>query len=154
MDVIIALVLFSLALVLFSPSLILFRHQERTTGNRSTEKRPPLFPPDFFTPYCVCPKCEVEALHWIENANGYSAFQNFEVARICRECNNSWGQMPKPSVAGKAKFCVMQLNSSGYTKIKSFDTAFDAKKWIWQNVPLACQCCWKVEKADVDQPSR
>ncbi len=36
----------------------------------SPPKEPtPSFPASFFMPFCVCPKCKVEALHWMESMN-------------------------------------------------------------------------------------
>lgn len=68
------------------------------------EKEPaPSFPASFFMPFCVCPKCKVEALHWMEERQGqfiltpggkkrFIGRGSTEVLRTCRECGHTWGQ--------------------------------------------------------------
>lgn len=73
-----------------------------------------LFPPDVFEPYSTCPKCGVEALHWMrtpyedegtgentrtspywrENIHHPKQLSTFGVIRTCRNenCGVSWGQ--------------------------------------------------------------
>jgi hypothetical protein len=61
-------------------------------------KRSPL-PPTLFIPYCVCPNCRVEALHWLGESGPASSTSENDVARTCRSCEHIWGQdvgLPKP----------------------------------------------------------
>lgn len=46
-----------------------------------------------FMPYCVCPHCDVEALHWIRPTRwAASDGTTGEVFRECRECGRDWAQ--------------------------------------------------------------
>lgn len=85
-----------------------------------------LFPPDYFTPYCVCPACGEEALHWMRppgddkgadlakcwDANINDAYviddalreklRAYEIIRTCRTCEMSWGQNTPTSTSKEA----------------------------------------------------
>ncbi len=45
-----------------------------------------VFPSTFFMPYCVCPSCETEGLHWMARSD------ISDVTRTCRDCGHQWGQ--------------------------------------------------------------
>lgn len=85
-----------------------------------------LFPSDYFTPYCVCPACGEEALHWMRPpaadegaslAKCWDASINdayviddalreklraYEIIRTCRTCEMSWGQNTTTSTSKEA----------------------------------------------------
>lgn len=50
-----------------------------------------------FMPYCICPGCHVEALHWMRDAYSYNydswpRYATYDVLRTCRECQRQWPQ--------------------------------------------------------------
>lgn len=49
----------------------------------------PLFPADFFMPFSVCPRCNLEALHWMEAPHPH---WHCDVVRTCRDCGHVWDQ--------------------------------------------------------------
>lgn len=46
----------------------------------------------YFQPYCICPDCHEEALHWLGEPTVSRGWRNHDVVRTCRSCGKQWGQ--------------------------------------------------------------
>lgn len=68
-----------------------FAEVNRARAQGKAASKTPAIDPRLFMPYSTCPKCGVEALHWLGTAPPIFLFGD-DVARECRDCGHIWSQ--------------------------------------------------------------